>query len=1059
MQPENLNILKILWRKGTSQEDRKHASLKPENLDLMGLNVEDWVFFAHNFARFIPFLATSGSRQTIQNWQVFFSDLIELEEIPSKGTEAYENLERSLREKIAHFSNSGDLAPQLGLLVAFLKLLGYSRERINGITKRHLDFYYRSVLKVPKNPARSDEAFLVIEMAKNLPVYLPAGTLFDGGKDDLGIARHYRSLSDFFPNLARVAVLKNRYVDGSGKKIRISQIADSLDGNGSSFSSANQGWWPFGHSGDNQELPALQAGTFGFGVSTATLRSASTADRYFKFEFEFKNNLSFSGNPSDVVDLFSCHCTCEQGWVVLSPSNHPEMGMSCSVSGKKMSIVLHLDKQQPSLLGQEEKVHQSVIGSGAPLIWFDLKCSGSKAYHWIKGLSETPLKNIRIYAKYKGIRQTVLESDLGILNPAKPFQPFGSIPKKGSSFYIKYPDWEVKSPSRVQIDGKWSNTPMGFKEWYFGYRDVGEDYLSKDNFLSQHFTPLVSLSQPIKFLLWEPGGLKTPLLTSQIKVNTDPSNLIVKNDAYFKATISMGEDQDWTNYQDDVPLFSGDPGDYSFATDISPKAGKTSISASGGIKVTTLQSFLHDLFPRLYALAMSSDQPETPIPNEPYTPLLERLEIGFETDETYDLSSGNYGGVELFYRDDFGHFEQENDRKSVDFQSAEENYLLAFPGEGGELFIGINELLKDQQLSLLFQVLEGSENPSNASFTPETALQWSVLAGNYWKLLTKDQLGSNQTENFLRSGILVLNLPKEAFESHSRMQDDLVWIRVRTSKAFDASSRMLGVYAQAVKTRFEDRKNELSHLQDGLPAESISKMVERKAGVKTVFQPFNSFGGKAPETDVAFQTRVSERLRHKNRAVSLWDFEHLILEEFPEVYKVKCLNHTCSSSFLSPGNVLLIAVPDTVNKNVYDIFKPALSGAKLEQIESFLSEKISPQVEVKVINPLYEEIKIKVQVQFKKGLDAAFYRNQMEQDLILFLSPWTSGKKQAIDFSSSINKSGLIYFMEKLDYVDFIQRPILFKNEVEVKDNVFPKSPKHILVSAESHDISLYEIS
>lgn len=500
-----------------------------------------------------------------------------------------------------------------------------------------------------------------------------------------------------------------------------------------------------------------------------------------------------------------------------------------------------------------------------------------------------------------------------------------------------------KNPSRLQLTGKWSNTPNGFKEWYFGYRDLGGDYLSKDNFLAQHFSPVVSLSQPIKFLLWEPGGLKTPLLTSQIKVNTDPSNLIVKNDDYFKATVAAGDTQDWTDYQVGANLFGGDPGDYTFSADILPKAGKTSIAAGGGIKVTALQSFLHDLFPRLYALAMSSDQPETPIPNEPYTPLMESLQISFETDQTFDLSSGNSGDLELFHRDDFGHFEARSDKKAADFQTAGENYLLSYPGNGGELLIGIRDLQKDQQLTLLFQVLEGSENPLHASFTNDTALEWSVLAGNYWKTLTKEQMVSNQTENFLQSGILIVGLPTEAFESHSRMPGELIWIRVRTSKAFDATSRILGVYAQAVKARFDDRGNELSHLQDGLPAGTIAKMIERKAGVKSVFQPFNSFGGKAPEGDLAFQTRVSERLRHKNRGVSLWDFEHLVLEQFPEVFKVKCLNHTCSTSFLSPGKILVIVVPDTVNKNVYDVFKPTLSGAKLEQIETFLSEKFHPR--------------------------------------------------------------------------------------------------------------------
>ena len=36
-----------------------------------------------------------------------------------------------------------------------------------------------------------------------------------------------------------------------------------------------------------------------------------------------------------------------------------------------------------------------------------------------------------------------------------------------------------------------------------------------------------------------------------------------------------------------------------------------------------------------------------------------------------------------------------------------------------------------------------------------------------------------------------------------------------------------------------------------------------------------------------YYTRVSERLRHKNRAIQLWDYEHLILQNFPHLYRVK----------------------------------------------------------------------------------------------------------------------------------------------------------------------------
>ncbi len=1065
MQPDNLHILKLLWRKGTSQSDRHLPGLDPGNVDLMGLEVEDWLLFAHNFASFLPFFPKSSSSVVLENWQMFFNDLISVKEIPEKGTTDYRDLQRSIENKLKAFAASGKLAPQMSLLVTFLNLLGFSKDRLNGITKRHLDFYYRSVLNIPRKKPQGDEAFLVLETAKSPQVFLPEGTIFDGGKDEKGLGRHYVSTKDFFPNQAQVSLLKNRWVDAVQKKIKFSPIANSLDGNGAPIPSENRGWWPFGHVQDTTEFPALAPASFGFGLAFPSLKSAATADRYFKFEFEFKKKLPFHGEAKDIPEIFTCHLSGEEGWITTSATNHPEIGFSCSVNDSSFSLVVHLDKDQPSLVAQDEKIHGALIGDGSPIIWFDLPCLTSTSYQWIKALGETPIKKVRIKSRYKGIRQPVLESDLGILNPTKPFQPFGSVPKKGSSFYIKYPEWEFKQPTHIHIKGIWSNTPdtstknppEHFKDWYFGYRDLGGNYLSKDNYLSQHFTPVTTLEQPIKLFMWQPSGLKGPLLGNQIKVNEEPENLIVSGDDYFKASVFAGDGNSWTNYTEEKALFEYDSGTYRADMTITPKSGKSAIAARGGVKVTLLQSFLHDLYPRLYALAMASDQPETPIPNEPYTPVLESIEMDFDCVMEYDLTSGAVQDLALFQRDDFGFLEEQKMKKEgIAHVPDKDPYLLSFPGSGGELFLGIENLQKNQQLSLLFQVLEGSENPQHADFSGENTLSWSVLVENYWKPLSKERILSNQTENLLQSGIIVLDLPDAAFDKQTRMPEGRTWIRLKSNAAYDASSRVLGVFAQAFKVKFLDRNNELGHLKDGLPAGSIGKMVERKAGVKSINQPFNSHGGKSPETDKNFYTRVSERLRHKNRAVSLWDYEHLVLQEFPEVYKVKCLNHTCSQSFLSPGQVMLVIVPDTVNKNVYDLFQPTLSAAKLNQIKAFLESKISPQVKLSVMNPLYEEIRIKLLVSFKSGLDKAFYSKQIAQDTIHHLSPWTAENKHAIDFSHHVNFSSLIYFFEKLEYVDFIQQLRIFKDGKEMGRDVFPESPKHILVSAKSHDIILY---
>jgi hypothetical protein len=1057
MQPDNLHILKVLWRKGTSQAMRKNPALDPAYLNLMEFDPADWLLFANNFARLIPFFPAGTSKVTVENWQLFFRDLLQPnQDLPPKGTPAYEQLRRSIHSKLDGFSKEGILAPQLTLFVAFLELLENSRYRLNNISKRHLDFYYSDVLRFSKLPAVPDSAFLIIESGKGPRPFLPAGTAFNGGTDASGKNLTYTSVNDFAPNLAQVSQLKNRIVASAQKKIKISQVANSLDGQGEAFKEENQGWWPFGHTLSNASYPELQNASFGFGIALPSL-GAVAGDKSYSFELTFKKNLPFSGSPTDIHQLFSAQYSGENGWENISPSDDTKTGFSCGISGNQLTIVLVLNKSMPAIVGQQVKIHGDSKGEGVPLIWFDISCNSPKAFDWIKGLGETPLRKITIRSSYNNINTPQLESDLGILNPEKPFQPFGSIPKKGSSFYIKYPDWDKKKPTKVTIQGKWSNTPADFKDWYYGYRDLGGQYLSKDNYFSQHFVANISLAKPIKSFLLQPTGFKDPLMKNKIKVNPTPDNLIVKNNSHFKASLSLNGGQGWFTRIEEEILFEADGDGFKTTFTILPETGKHHLDLSEGIKITLLQSFLAELYPRLYALAMSSDQPETPIPNEPYTPLLETLQLNFETEDTFDWSVNTDAPLQFLVRDDFGWYEEQS--TIAEGQSAvlgNEMYALSFPGKISELFIGISALAPLEQLSILFQVLEGSENPAKSGDIENNGLKWSVLVSNYWKPLERENIVSDQTDNLLKSGIIVFSLPEDAFLPRHRMDSNLIWIRLQSSADFDASSRILGVFSQAIKVVLLNDENDLSHLKDGLPAESIAKMIERKAGIKGILQPYNSFGGRAPEQDINYYVRASERLRHKNRAVSIWDIEHLVLQEFPDVYKVKCLNHTSETSFLSPGQVMVLVIPDTVNKNVYDIFQPTFSVSRLNEITAFLKERAAPQVSIKVVNPLYEEIKVKVQVSFYSGMDKSFYMNELNKDIITFLSPWTSGEKQTIDFNTHFNKSSFVYFFEKLAYVDFVQEPKIYRNGIEMGNDILPSSPKHILVAAKSHDISMY---
>ena len=95
----------------------------------------------------------------------------------------------------------------------------------------------------------------------------------------------------------------------------------------------------------------------------------------------------------------------------------------------------------------------------------------------------------------------------------------------------------------------------------------------------------------------------------------------------------------------------------------------------------------------------------------------------------------------------------------------------------------------------------------------------------------------------------------------------------------------------------------------------------------------------------AFYVRVSERLRHKARAITIWDYEHLILEAFPLIHKVKCLNHTKSVDAdyneVLHGHVTIITIHDMRQRNDINQLKPYKSKAMIQLNYDFFLKRIS----------------------------------------------------------------------------------------------------------------------
>jgi len=190
-------------------------------------------------------------------------------------------------------------------------------------------------------------------------------------------------------------------------------------------------------------------------------------------------------------------------------------------------------------------------------------------------------------------------------------------------------------------------------------------------------------------------------------------------------------------------------------------------------------------------------------------------------------------------------------------------------------------------------------------------------------------------------------------------------------------------------------------------------------------QPYASFGGKIEENDNLLYQRTSERLRHKVRAITTWDYERLLLQEFPNVYRIKCLNHyrydTAPPSKISAGYITLIPIAKSNSSQESISWKPLVSQGTMNKIKDFITRIASPHARIMVKQPKLETIVLKFKVKYHDipGADTRLYGEKLKRVINNYLSPWSFGSGE-VQFANSIQIATMIQLIDDLPYVDFI---------------------------------------
>lgn len=998
-----------LVRDGVSQQQRLLNTLLPSYVNVDERSMKDLVQFVNELGTEIQYYEYDNATATVikDTWDIFFE--ITDEEWEQFDLEAYLDKLKIRKETQVH----------LALFFGFLYIFRIAQADINTITKRHLDFYYREVLQLRENPAVADQAAVIFHLAKNVDQYLvKEGTQLKAGKDDTGVERVYKVVDDIVVNKAKVATLKavfanihDRLKDDvpglqNDHRIYASGVVNSSDGKGGKIENEEKSWKTFGQPEFTEDAGVFTADReqpeTGFAFASPVLFLAE-GNREITLELTFPSNTGLNGALQH--DHFVVRLSGEKEWLEATAA----VATDTQSNGNMIILKRTLGEGQPAVIAYDEEVLLQPFKTQWPVIQVLLnteKAHNPFIYKRLKGLKPQKV-DIKVYVT--GVKDLILQNDHAVLDPSKPFVPFGNRPYVGSKFYIG--SWEVfqKKLTSLKLKFQWNDLPSGtFSDYYTNYDKI----------------PNPAPANPLPSAIRTNSSFKVDIKQLDEKSWKD---LITSNTALF--TNSSG-----TAISDGSNLPS--PGSYSQITSIeSSKLANIPRNASmepldeydvntqkGFIRLTLKQvDFGHSVFPNAYAkqaieLAKEAPAAWAQLPNTPYTPSLQELSLEYESSVTYQFdnkTASESNTEQFFYQEPFG-------VKEVVKKDTATPILPQFSDEGN-LYIGLSDMVPPQTISLLFQVAEGSANPQRDI----QEVNWAVLADNDWLPFDEKSVLSDSTNGLLTSGIIQLAVPEEASKNNTLLPAGYFWLRASVTEQSDAISKLIDVRAQAVMIKFEDNNNDPDHLRVALPAKTIGKLVKSDSAIDKVEQPYASYGGKVKEESRDYYTRVSERLRHKHRAITIWDHEHMILQQFPSVYKVKCINHTRFEgtledySEMAPGHVTLVVVSNVQNKNAVDPLRPMTSLATLDSIHTYIDGLNPMSAEVHVENPIYEEVRVSFKVRFFSS-DIGYYQNKLQQELREFLSPWSSDCPADITFGGKIHKSVILNFVEERSYVDFV---------------------------------------
>ena len=222
-------------------------------------------------------------------------------------------------------------------------------------------------------------------------------------------------------------------------------------------------------------------------------------------------------------------------------------------------------------------------------------------------------------------------------------------------------------------------------------------------------------------------------------------------------------------------------------------------------------------------------------------------------------------------------------------------------------------------------------------------------------------------------------------------------------------------------------------VRGNVEAEQLIKMRKAIPYIESVTNPVPSEGGTDVESLDLVKVRGPRSIRHRNRAVTLTDYEWIVQEASLKIAKVKGLDVATPQKQFKPGWVTIMIVPHSSDA------KPLPSVELIEEVSAYVARKapsclteMIPMKQIHLIPPNYLRVDVAVDVIVRSIGDAKDVEIRVMDRLKEFLHPLKGGPdRNGWEFGRDVYNTEIYEAIEEIDLVDYV-RDISLKASAQI---------------------------